>query len=105
MLMSRKYPDARSGEADLQLEKQGSAVGECESQYGIGFLATACKMAKRQECIQERGDEHEEGQDHGAPCETIDGGLMAFPSSPETFSLALPTEGMRKSRWAGPSIR
>jgi len=90
LLVGRQQPYAYPSEADLQLEKPRSAVGECQGHPGVCLLPTVLQMAQRQERIQERAHEDEEREHHDTPRQTINIGMVSLACPSKAFSPAPP---------------
>ena len=56
LLMGREHPHRRPGDADLEREKEGGAVGDGEVHHGIRLTPAVFEVEQGQERIQERAD-------------------------------------------------
>jgi hypothetical protein len=104
LLMDRKKPRGHACDTDLEYDKEGDAMRECDVHQGIRLTPTAFEVEQGQEGIQEGAHADQDRELHDTPRQTIDIRMTSLPGPPKAFSPALPSYRTHESRGSLTSI-
>jgi hypothetical protein len=105
LLMGRKQPHCRRGDADLDRDNKRGAVDEGAAHHGRGLSPAGVQGEQGKERIEDGASVDENREHHDRPRETIDIHLVALPSPPKARAPALRAERTPERGGAGTSVR
>ncbi len=90
-LMGRKKPRCHACDAELEYDKESSALRECHVHQGIRLTPAIFQVEQSQKGIQAGAHADQDREFHDTPRQTIDIRMVSLPSPPKTFSPSLPS--------------
>ena len=91
LLMGRKKPRCHARDAELEYDKESTAVREGYVHQGIRLTPAIFQVEQSQKGIQAGAQTDQDREPHDTPRQTIDIRTVSLPSPPKTFSPSLPS--------------
>ena len=91
LLMGRKKPRCHACDAELEYDKESTAVREGYVHQGIRLTPAIFQVEQSQKGIQTGAQTDQDREPRDTPRQTIDISLVSLPSPPKTCSPSLPS--------------